>query len=400
MKIGTTVAVTLGVMATLPLGVAAAGDGGSPGRSGQAPGQVKKQDEQQAPAAQAEQRHEAKAQAKAEAKAQGETKGQAKHEDRGQANGQAKAKGETKSEAKGKAKANGQVKSKPKAKAGHGAKPQHSSGSTHAKAGKTTICHATGSATNPYVTITISDNALAAHRRHQDGRDIIPAPAGGCPKKPGGDHHGGDHHHGDHHHGDYGHGGNGDGGHGKVTICHATGSATNPYVEITIAEAAVQAHREHQNGEDIIPAPTGGCPKAGGGGTPWESGGGSTPGGTTPGGTTTGGVVTVGGTTPAGSTPTESAPLSGYTSPTPQGASGPAVLGATESSPAGTSPTGAAGPQVLGESESSGVAPASETGSLSEGSLPFTGMDLALAAMIAAALLLTGVAIRRAATHR
>lgn len=52
----------------------------------------------------------------------------------------------------------------------------------HAKAGKTTICHATGSATNPYVAITISDNALPAHARHQDGRDLIPAPAGGCPQ--------------------------------------------------------------------------------------------------------------------------------------------------------------------------------------------------------------------------
>lgn len=46
---------------------------------------------------------------------------------------------------------------------------------------KVTICHATGSATNPYVTITISVNALDAHRNHQDGRDIIPAPQGGCP---------------------------------------------------------------------------------------------------------------------------------------------------------------------------------------------------------------------------
>jgi hypothetical protein len=52
---------------------------------------------------------------------------------------------------------------------------------THAKAGKTTLCHATGSATNPYVEITISNNAIPAHQRHQDGRDIIPAPAGGCP---------------------------------------------------------------------------------------------------------------------------------------------------------------------------------------------------------------------------
>jgi hypothetical protein len=47
--------------------------------------------------------------------------------------------------------------------------------------GKTTICHATGSAKHPYVEITISNNALPAHRRHQDGRDIIPAPAAGCP---------------------------------------------------------------------------------------------------------------------------------------------------------------------------------------------------------------------------
>jgi hypothetical protein len=57
-------------------------------------------------------------------------------------------------------------------------------------------------------------------------------------------------------------GGNGGGNNdGKITICHATGSATNPFVEITISENAVEAHRNHQNGEDIIPAPLGGCPK-------------------------------------------------------------------------------------------------------------------------------------------
>ncbi len=46
---------------------------------------------------------------------------------------------------------------------------------------KTTICHATGSASNPFVLITVDDNALKAHQAHQDGKDIIPAPAGGCP---------------------------------------------------------------------------------------------------------------------------------------------------------------------------------------------------------------------------
>jgi hypothetical protein len=53
--------------------------------------------------------------------------------------------------------------------------------------GKTTICHATGSSTNPYVLITVSDNALPAHKRHQHGEDIIPAPTYKgkpfCPKK-------------------------------------------------------------------------------------------------------------------------------------------------------------------------------------------------------------------------
>jgi hypothetical protein len=49
---------------------------------------------------------------------------------------------------------------------------------------KTTICHATGSETNPYVEITIAAPAVRAHQRHQDGRDIVPAPAGGCPKAP------------------------------------------------------------------------------------------------------------------------------------------------------------------------------------------------------------------------
>jgi hypothetical protein len=45
----------------------------------------------------------------------------------------------------------------------------------------------------------------------------------------------------------------------KITICHATGSATNPYVEITISVNAIPAHLAHQYGKDIIPAPAEGC---------------------------------------------------------------------------------------------------------------------------------------------
>jgi hypothetical protein len=55
---------------------------------------------------------------------------------------------------------------------------------------KVTLCHATGSRTNPYVVITVSVNATTGngHGRHDD--DLIPAPAGGCPsgapEDPGG----------------------------------------------------------------------------------------------------------------------------------------------------------------------------------------------------------------------
>jgi hypothetical protein len=45
----------------------------------------------------------------------------------------------------------------------------------------------------------------------------------------------------------------------KITLCHATGSATNPYVEITVAAAGVaNGHARHAG--DIIPAPAEGCP--------------------------------------------------------------------------------------------------------------------------------------------
>ena len=46
---------------------------------------------------------------------------------------------------------------------------------------------------------------------------------------------------------------------GKVTICHRTGSAKNPYVEITVANDATRdGHATHVG--DIIPASEGGCP--------------------------------------------------------------------------------------------------------------------------------------------
>ena len=49
---------------------------------------------------------------------------------------------------------------------------------------------------------------------------------------------------------------------GKVGICHATGSSTNPYVFITVDEHAVKAHQNHQDHRDIIGVQSAAqCPK-------------------------------------------------------------------------------------------------------------------------------------------
>lgn len=111
---------------------------------------------------------------------------------------------------------------------------------------KVTLCHATGSATNPYVEITVADaGATNGHAKHSE--DIIPAPAEGCPSgeplptsvpsPPQ------------------------ESENGKITLCHATGSTVNPYVEITVSVAgATNGHAKHS--EDIIPVPAEGCPQS------------------------------------------------------------------------------------------------------------------------------------------
>ena len=45
----------------------------------------------------------------------------------------------------------------------------------------------------------------------------------------------------------------------KVSVCHRTGSQTNPYVLTTISTSALPAHQQHG---DIYPVPQGGCPQA------------------------------------------------------------------------------------------------------------------------------------------
>ncbi len=56
---------------------------------------------------------------------------------------------------------------------------------------------------------------------------------------------------------------------GKTVICHRTASDKNPYVRIRVSESAVKAHRRHPSKHgrnDIIPAPSSGCPGAYGSG--------------------------------------------------------------------------------------------------------------------------------------
>lgn len=100
---------------------------------------------------------------------------------------------------------------------------------------KVTVCHATGSATNPYVELKVNQNGANGNRLndHTSHADDIIAPTGACPSRvpPGG---GSDH---------------------KVDVCHVTGSATNPVVMINIAQPAVQHHLDH--GDYLADATTG-----------------------------------------------------------------------------------------------------------------------------------------------
>jgi hypothetical protein len=164
--------------------------------------------------------------------------------------------------------------------------------------------------------------------------------------------------------------------HQKVTLCHATGSDTNPYVEITVSVRAVKAHDRHQNDEDIIPAPAGGCPT----GASQES-----PAAKAEEVLTALGAPLVPTTTP--SSETTAAPTGGVADET--ASSEPRVLGAEGQG--GTEPAAAAEP-TAGADESD----EEESG----GSLPFTGLELLIIGAIGVALLLAGIAGRRAFTAR
>ena len=100
-----------------------------------------------------------------------------------------------------------------------------------------TVCRANDDPANPYTAITVnSADELLVYQNNDN--DIYPMPAGGCPVAPlvVND--------------------------GKITICHATNSAKNPYNEITVSIEGLNGHDKHEG--DIIPMPVGGCPQSSG----------------------------------------------------------------------------------------------------------------------------------------
>jgi hypothetical protein len=141
------------------------------------------------------------------------------------------------------------------------AERQRSAQPSGSSTGKVTLCHRTGSEKNPWVSITVSENALDAHRAHGDLIGVTSCPAGAATATPEAK------------------------AHDKVTICHRTSSQTNPYVVITIArEGWENGHSKHegdrllQPGDDpavvCAPAPAQqavGGPSAGGGCPPVQA---------------------------------------------------------------------------------------------------------------------------------
>ena len=186
----------------------------------------------------------------------------------------------------------------------------------------------------------------------------------------------------------------------KITICHATRSETNPYVEITISENGLNGHGpaadpHHHEGswKDIIPAPAGGCPTTVQSGTTTQEQGTSN--------NTTTNTTTTNTTTTTQTAPVEVRPDLGVIAPAAP-ADGQAVLGVQAEG--GSSPeaaeTAPAGNKVLGASAEGGEAPAEalaarEADEDEKGSLPFTGLELIVVLAAAAAALLAGFALRR-----
>ncbi len=181
--------------------------------------------------------------------------------------------------------------------------------------------------------------------------------------------------------------------HGKVYICHATGSATNPYVLIHVSVNALPAHTGHQDGRDIVLGDNAGpCPAAGhvqGTTTTMTTTTTVTPTTTAAPVTTTIATTT---TTSASTTTTTTAAAVAPASNTTPPASTSGVKGASHTSAA---PASAAKPSggVLGAAKTLGRTATS-------GTLPFTGLRLWIVELIALGLIGAGVATRLVARRQ
>ena len=204
----------------------------------------------------------------------------------------------------------------------------------------------------------------------------------------------------------------------EITICHATGSATNPFVILTIDRSGLNGHADHAG--DIIPAPANGiCTSGGGGG---GGGGefdncpnmpGNQPVGTNCGGGGGGGEFdncpNMPGNQPAGTNcgGTGGGGGSFDNCPDMPGNQAPNTVCTVGSPKPPTTPIGGVTPPQAGSNPLPGIVPNSNNGpaviSLPPtarpqaravpSALPFTGTDAALLAELGVLLLVTGVGV-------
>jgi len=181
--------------------------------------------------------------------------------------------------------------------------------------------------------------------------------------------------------------------HGKVYVCHATGSATNPYVLIHISlNGWLHGHSRHQDGRDILLGDKAGpCPTAAVSTTTT-----TTPITTTTPVTTTSTVAattTVETTTTTATTTTTTAAAAALAPPPSSPSSASGVKGASKTIAAPAAASTKPGSGVLGAAKTLGR-------TATTGTLPFTGLQLWIVELVALGLIGGGAAMRLIARRR